>query len=1089
MSFTERYKKLNPAQKQAVDTIDGPVMVIAGPGTGKTELLSVRTANILQQTDTLPESILCLTFTDSGASAMRERLTEIIGKDAYKVSIHTFHSFGSEIINQNSEFFYSGANFRPADELSSYEVIRSIFEKLGHKSHLTSQNGGKYVYLRDTLTAISEIKRSGLTSDELLKIIEENELGLIHAEKNLAPILSERISKKTISQLASIPDTIRNSKEQKIMPTVNRISDIIADSLENAITQASIDNKTNPITTWKREWIQKDENGKTILKSQKSQKTLKEVCYIYGQYLNQMQQSELYDFDDMILNVVHALNVNSELRFNLQEKYLYIMVDEFQDTNMAQMRILNSLINNDVSGDNPNIMVVGDDDQAIYSFQGAEISNILDFEKNYPKVKKITLTENYRSAAKILDGARDIIKQGNDRLENIYTDINKQLNANNKVLSSVNIYTAPTIASERYWLVSDIQKRIQSGQKPGDITVLTRRHHEINSLIPYFAKFDIAINYEKQDNVLELEPVKLLYKLAKLVIFISDSQFDKANEVLPEIITHESWGIDTVLIWKLSLNSYNDRTKWLDNMSVSPEFVDIFKWLIDCSALSHHKSMEEMLDILIGTPTGDTTAFSPLYRYFFSDEQMKNNPIKYMSFLDGLRTIRNKLREYRPDLTPNLKSFVEYIDLCNKTGNVINSVHKQIGDTTKVNIMTAHKSKGLEFDTVYVFNAVDNNWGESARSKPRYIRYPENLELAPAGEKEDERLRLFYVAVTRAKRELVISHSDQDDKGKNTMRVGFLLDSKWDNVEIKPSDSDQELIVSSELAWHQKMSNVPGDIKDILLPTLENYKLSITHLNNFLDVTRGGPANFMIQNLLHFPSAKSPNASYGTAIHETMQKAHSSFIALGTKQPIEDIVSSFETSLKNQRLSKQDFDFFVQKGGDNLRAFLNKMYDGFLTNQKPELSFANQHSIIGNAHITGKLDVATINKQEKSIIVIDYKTGKPLQKWFGSDEYSKIKAHNYKNQLLFYKLLVEHARDFRGFIVKKGIMQFIEPTKQDDISILETDYSTEDIARFKKLINAVWDKIIKLDMPDISNYEPNYNGILQFENDLIEGNI
>src|SRR5690349_4954655 len=119
MDFDTRYKKLNDRQRQAVDTIDGPLMVVAGPGTGKTELLSMRTANILRRTDTLPENILCLTFTESGAAAMRRRLTEIIGKDAYKVSIHTFHSFGSEIINRYGEYFYHGADFRPASDLSA----------------------------------------------------------------------------------------------------------------------------------------------------------------------------------------------------------------------------------------------------------------------------------------------------------------------------------------------------------------------------------------------------------------------------------------------------------------------------------------------------------------------------------------------------------------------------------------------------------------------------------------------------------------------------------------------------------------------------------------------------------------------------------------------------------------------------------------------------------------------------------------------------------------------------------------------------------------------------------------------------------
>ena len=171
MKFAERYAKLNQAQKQAVDTIDGPVMVIAGPGTGKTELLSVRVANILQKTDTLPENILCLTFTDSGANAMRERLTDIIGKDAYKVAIHTFHSFGTEVINQNGKYFYEGAHFRAADELSSYEIINSIFEQLDYSNPLAGKMNGEFTHLSDSLKAISELKKSGLTSDELLKIL------------------------------------------------------------------------------------------------------------------------------------------------------------------------------------------------------------------------------------------------------------------------------------------------------------------------------------------------------------------------------------------------------------------------------------------------------------------------------------------------------------------------------------------------------------------------------------------------------------------------------------------------------------------------------------------------------------------------------------------------------------------------------------------------------------------------------------------------------------------------------------------------------------------------------------------------------
>ena len=134
MELDTRYATLNAAQKKAVDTIQGPVMVVAGPGTGKTELLSVRAANILVKTDTLPENILCLTFTESGATAMRERLISIIGKDAYRIAIHTFHSFGTETIGQNREFFYNGALFEPIDDGTEFLGRETRAEDLEHGS-------------------------------------------------------------------------------------------------------------------------------------------------------------------------------------------------------------------------------------------------------------------------------------------------------------------------------------------------------------------------------------------------------------------------------------------------------------------------------------------------------------------------------------------------------------------------------------------------------------------------------------------------------------------------------------------------------------------------------------------------------------------------------------------------------------------------------------------------------------------------------------------------------------------------------------------------------------------------------------------
>lgn len=1093
MDFVKRYAKLNQAQKRAVDLIDGPVMVIAGPGTGKTELLSVRTANILQKTDTLPENILCLTFTESGANAMRERLTEIIGKEAYKVAIHTFHSFGSEVINQNGEYFYQGAHFLPADTLSSYELIRDIFKQLDYNNPLSSKLNDEYTHLSDSLTTISELKKSGLTSDELLAILDENNAVIEKAEQLLSPLFAERITKDTATQANKHIDAIRLSGGITDT-TVVSLSQVLADSMATATGEAMSMNSTKPMTAWRNLWFKKDTKGDFIMKSRERQVKLRALSFIYEKYLTNMQASSLYDFDDMILRVVHAMEVFNDLRFNLQEKYQYIMVDEFQDTNMAQMRILHNLTNNEAHGDTPNILVVGDDDQAIYSFQGADISNIINFRTNYPKVSLITLTDNYRSNDDILSGSRDIIMQGNDRLENLIDELDKELTAcSQNAGDGVNLHEAETIADERHFIVNDIKSRIKSGEKASNIAVLTRRHHEINALLPYFSRAGIAVNYERRDNVLDIAPVVLTEQVAQLLIDLSKGRHDEVNAHLPEILAHKAWGIAPIELWKLSIKAYDGHSRWLDAMALTAEFTKLHNWLISTASQVGDMPLEQMLDIIIGKPNpliqDDETDFnSPLYSYFFSNDKLESKPNEYLIYLESLRTIRSKLKEYHPDQSPTLSTFIEFIALNRKIGSTISVIRRSVQADEAVNIMTAHKSKGLEFDTVYVMNAVDSVWGGRARSRNRLISYPENLPLAPAGETEDERLRLFYVAITRAKHQLHISYSLSDSNGKNTMRAAFLLDSKWNTLSVPSPSNSSELTEATELAWYQPLVDpTTTNMKELLLPTLENYKLSVTHLHNFLDVTRGGPAMFLLQNLLRFPQAKSPNAAFGTAIHDTLQNAHAQIASNGSMQAIEDIISNFELKLNSQHMVADDFQNFLQKGSDALRIFLDKRYNSFSASQKTELNFSSQHSLVDNAHLTGKLDLVDIDTVNKNITVTDYKTGKPSNSWTGKTDYEKIKLHKYKQQLMFYKLLVENSRDYHDYKVDTGIMQFVEPTPSGDIISLVDEFNINELERFRQLINKVWTNITQLNLPDISKYDQSYKGILAFEQDLLDG--
>jgi DNA helicase-2/ATP-dependent DNA helicase PcrA len=1054
MSFATRYTKLNTQQKRAVDTIDGPVMVVAGPGTGKTELLSMRAANILTKTDTLPESILCLTFTESGAHAMRERLASIIGKDAYKVAIHTFHSFGSEIINQYGEYFYQGAHFRPADELSTHKIITDILDGLEYTNPLAGKMNGEYTHLRDCISAISDLKRSGLTSDELLQIIDTNETALDEVEPDLAELFSRRISSSTLAQLIPIAHKIA-ALETPVLPNgITPLASTLALSLAHAVDAATEENSTKPVTAWKNKWLTKSSDGRAIFKDRSRHKKLRAVSYVYFQYLTRMQEAGLYDYDDMILRVVHALEVFDDLRFNLQERYQYIMVDEFQDTNLAQMRIIASLTNNPAQGDTPNVMVVGDDDQAIYSFQGADISNILSFRSLYPKAQLILLIDNYRSGEAVLTTARALITQGADRLERHIEELDKTLTAHTLRPASVSLHEAPTVTDEHQWLVQSIQQKIDAGTAPDSIVVLTRRHSEIIELLPHFAHAKLPVSYERRDNVFELEPIKVLLQTAQVITLFAEQRLDEADRMLPELLAHPAWGITPQDLWKLSLQAYDARTRWIDTMATISSLQPLHQLLTELTVLSHTQSLEPMLDTLLGTPPhlNEATPISPLYNYFFSPEKLTEDSTLYLRYLEGLRTIRAALRDHHTDQLPTLKLFVQFSHLYQQTGSTLTSVHQPSTTTPgNVQLMTAHKSKGLEFDTVYIPGAVDSMWGERVRSRSRLINYPENLPLATVGDSPDERLRLFYVAVTRAKRELHMSYSLQSVTGKMLDRASFLT-----SLEITPEIITPSTLASpeaqAELRWYTTLTEPKQEIATLLAPQLETYKLSATHLGNFLDVTRGGPQGFLIHTLLRFPQAMSPSAAYGSAVHATLQRAHAHLAATGKQRAIEDVLHDYEAELSQHRLNEHDIETYTQKGIDALQAFLAARYDSFTREQKVELNFAGQQSIVDGAHLTGKLDLVDIDTSQRTMTVTDYKTGKPSQAWKGATDYEKIKLHRYRQQLMFYKLLVEHSRDYGNYEVNRGVLQFVEPTKSGEILSLDDDFSHNELDDFRRLV-------------------------------------
>lgn len=1096
--------QLNQAQRQAVETIDGPVLVVAGPGTGKTQLLAMRAARIAQVTDTPPASILCLTFTESAAAAMRKRLIGLMGTEGNNVAVHTFHSFGTDIINRYSEYFYNGAQFSPADELTSYDIMRGIFEDLPHSSPLAKTMNGEFTALRDASQAISHLKRAGLIPDELLQILRHNEAFCDAIEPVLAAAFAERFSKKDFARFAKIAHDMQAfAPEPLAVNDTKPLATLCSHEFAHALSDAEATGKTNTITAWRNRWLEKNGAGNFVFKDRKRTKKLRALAKIYTKYRDALQEQSLFDFDDMVSLVARTLETTPELRYNLQEQYLYIMVDEFQDTNGAQLRLLSTLTDNPVNEGRPNILAVGDDDQAIYSFQGAELSNILDFAARYRDTAVITLTENYRSTTPILQQARDVITLATERLETTLAHINKQLTANNPANPvAPELHQFADAEAEYNWVVDSIKKELAHGTPPHEIAVLARNHKHLTGLLPYLHAARIPINYERRNNVLESPHIKELITLADVIVHLADQQFDMAESHLPELLSYAFWGLSTAEIWQLSLDAYKQQRMWLELMLEGDgRLRQIAEFIVVAAHHSMHEPLDSMLDMLIGsyerqvpdddtadsltleTPDGPPEGFvSPYRAYYFNQERLQHNPAEYLTLLSNLRAIRRSLVAWHTDSTPMLRHFMEFVDLHTQTNTpVLDSAPAAEGEQG-VSLMTAHKAKGLEFNTVIILSAQDSVWGHSARHPHSSLAFPHNMPIEPAGGNRDDALRLFFVAMTRAKQRLLLTCHTSDESGKASIVADFLLDASITSIV---HDGQGMRVEQLQPGWEQRHLEAPHQTQQTLLgPTLDSYRLSATHVTNFIDITRGGPQAFLLQNLLRFPQSMTPSQMFGKAIHAVLQRAHTHLSATGERRPLEDILHDFELQLQKCHLSERELAYLLEKGSDTLQAYLGKKYDTFTPTQKAERNFANQNAVLGDIRLTGALDVMDINDTAKAIIVTDYKTGKGLSSWRGTTEFDNIKLHKYKQQLMFYKLLVEHSRDYRAYTVQKGVLEFVEPDTDAKLHTLETAFDTEEIAEFTQLLAGIWQCIQTLEFPDISGYSPTYKGILAFEADI-----
>jgi len=1116
-TFEEKYKNLNEAQKKAVDTIEGPVLVIAGPGSGKTELLSMRTANILKKTDTLASSILCLTFTDAASANMQKRLAQIIGAEAYKVAINTFHSFGTEIINRYQEYFYKGIKYEAVEDITKIEILENIIKTLKHNNPLNSYSEDHgYTYLKDIITRIGELKKGGLTAISYKKIIENNKQYLEQANKELSNFFENypRINKQILADLPTLIKNLENITTEKENENYKTIKQVLIESLKEAYFEATDENSTKPITEWKKTYTEKNEENKQIFKDEKNTKKHLALAEVYEKYITEMKKQGYYDYDDMIMEVVNAMQKYQDLKYNIQEQYQYILVDEFQDTNGVQTKLIKLLLDAEVNEGSPNILAVGDDDQSIYKFQGAKLDNIINFKDQYKKTEIIVLQNNYRSTQEILDLIRKVIKKGKNRLENTVKTITKELIASNKTLKPGKIQEQnyKTQFNEFIWIAQDIKTRIKNGEDPKQIAVIAPKHRLLEELAKYLEHYKIPISYERKKNIFELPHIVEILKMLQFINTLNKANQKEADELLPEILSYDFFNIDKLEIWKISIDSYSandikNKKTWLETMlkHENKNIKNIASFFITLAGKSSNITGEEIIDYLTGvkelTINKETneTYKSPYKDYHFNDKEFKENKDKYIDYLTALQAYISKVREFAANkqiLT--LQTLVEFTELHQRHNLPINYETAFSNDENAVQLMSSHKSKGLEFETVYTPNCTDKTWMGKGHSS--ILKFPKNIPLSQEDNNEDDQLRLFYVTISRTKRNLIITHHDYKDNGKAENKLRFLEEnevkeklknidkSEVENIQkeyAKLNNLEDFYALKFNIKEHQKITDTQNAL---LKKRLENYQLSVTHLNNFLDIQNAGPQQFIERNLLQFPEKQAPNASYGSAIHKTIEILHREYKKTGDIMPIEKLIETYKEILKLQRLNNENYKELEEKGIDQLTIYYKERKHDINKEDKIELNFKNEGVKIGEAQLTGKLDKVRIQNKTEAI-VYDLKTGKPFNKWSNSR-----KPRNYKDQLIFYKILIENSRNYSKFKVNEGIIEFFEP-QNDKIILLPLQITAQEVEELKQLIKIVYNKIINLDFPDTSNYPKDQNGkvtdkgVQQFKEDLLNGII
>lgn len=1001
--FAEEFERLNEKQQLAVNTIEGPVMVIAGPGTGKTQILASRIGKILLETDALPENILCLTYTDAGVVAMRKRLLQFIGPDAYKVHLYTFHAFCNDVIQENLSLFEK-TSLDPVSELEKIQFYKELIDSFPKNHPLKRYRGDVYFEVNNLQHLFSNMKREGWTPAYINQKIDE--------------------------YIADLPN-----REEFIY-------------------------KTNKAGKWNKGDL-KPAYQDEIERMEKLRAAVGE----FDRFQQLMRKRNRYDFDDMINWVIKAFEEDKNLLAGYQEKFQYILVDEYQDTSGTQNRLVELLIS---YWERPNVFVVGDDDQSIYRFQGANVENMLQFADNYQKdLLTVVLTNNYRSTQPILDISKSLIDRNEERLVKQIEGLSKELLSSKEKLKHLThlplIHEYETQRLEMIGIVKRVQQLAAQGIQPGRIGIIYKENKYGEELSQYFKLLNISVYSKRNLNILKLPLARKIILLLKYLVSEHDIPYS-GDEMLFEILHFDWFGIPPVEIAKLTMEVADKKytgngtsIRQVLTEKVNTPAKDLFS-----NGLHHGlKKASGIVEKLIADVSNITLQhlFENIIREAGVLTHIMQSSDKHwqLQILTGLFDFVKEETHRNPYLT--LEHLVNLIELMEKEDISLPLVQVS-GSEKGINLMTVHGSKGLEFEYVFFAGCNATSW-EKKRKPGGGYKLPDIIfsSSRKEGTDDEELRRLFYVALTRAEQHLYISYSKYKNDGKELEPSMFIAEIQ-DKHELPVEKIIIDTEVVSEFAALSFAEAEAPEIEKIeeefISRILDKFVMNVTALNNYLKC----PLEFYFKNLIRIPSPKNEATEFGSAVHHALEKLFRKMQEeKKNKFPSkEEFIADFGWYMHRHRESftKEQFDRRLEYGQEVLSNYYDKYISSF--NKIVAIERNIRNVVINNVPLKGKLD--KLEFDGKSVNVVDYKTGDPdkaIPKINGPSE--KVpNGGDYWRQAVFYKILVDHYEQ-KNWKAVSTEFDFIEPDKKKNYRKEKVIITTDDITTVTQQITSTWEKI------------------------------